>query len=94
MHQSSSLLELYLFKAKNNHSLDPGHTEKITDQKGYSALISFINGMASQRREGIFITDKNFIDFLIVCCQGLECPENNIVKKQLLCETRKPCIKL
>lgn len=24
----------------------------------------------------------------------MECPKNNIVKKQLLCETRKLCIKL
>ena len=50
--------------------------------------------MASQRREGIWIPDKNFIEFLIVCCQELECPQNNIVKKRLLCETPKPCIKL
>ena len=28
MHQSSSLLELYLFKAKNNHSLDLGHIKR------------------------------------------------------------------
>ena len=60
MHQSSSLLELYLFKAKNNHSLDPGHIKKERTDGIWCSnrkLISFINGMASQPgREGIFIT--------------------------------------
>ena len=49
--------------------------------------------MASQRREGIFITDKNFIDFLFVV-RDSNVQKTISLKKQLLCETRKPCIKL
>ena len=49
--------------------------------------------MASQRREGIFITDKNFIDFLFVI-RDSNVQKTISLKKQLLCETRKPYIKL
>ena len=49
--------------------------------------------MASQRREGIFITDKNFIDFLFVV-RDSNVQKTISLKKQLLCETGKPYIKL
>lgn len=49
--------------------------------------------MASQRREGIFITDKTFIDFLFVV-RDSNVRKTISLKKRLLCETRTPCIKL
>ena len=49
--------------------------------------------MASQRREGIFITEKNFIGFLFVV-RDSNVQKTISLKKQLLCETRKPSIKL